>query len=115
MTPTVYKVASGAAEEVPFVQVTNLARVLGALREEGMWVVGAGADAPSSLYQADLRGAVVLTLGGEHKGLRRLTRTQCDLLVHIPMRGRVESLNVSAAATVCLFEARRQRDLRSEE
>jgi 23S rRNA (guanosine2251-2'-O)-methyltransferase len=115
MTPAVYKVASGAAEEVPFVQVTNLARVLGALREEGVWVVGAGADAPSSLYQADLRGAVVLALGGEHKGLRRLTRTQCDLLVHIPMRGRVESLNVSAAATVCLFEARRQRDLRSEE
>jgi 23S rRNA (guanosine2251-2'-O)-methyltransferase len=110
LTSAVYKVASGAAEKVPLIQVTNLARLLRALQERGVWAVGAAADGPVSLYQADLRGHVALVLGGEHRGLRRLTREHCDLLVHIPMRRGVESLNIAAAAAVCLFEARRQRD-----
>ena len=109
LTATVHKVASGAAESVPFVQVANLARVLARLRERGMWVVGTGAETDTSLYAADLSGPLALVLGSEGKGLRRLTRQQCDLLVHVPMQGTVESLNVSVAAGVCLFEAVRQR------
>ncbi len=111
LTATVHKVASGAAQSVPFVQVANLARALARLRDRGVWVVGTADAADHSLYGADLRGPLALVLGGEGKGLRRLTREQCDLLVCIPMHGAVESLNVSVAAGVCLFEAVRQRKM----
>jgi 23S rRNA (guanosine2251-2'-O)-methyltransferase len=107
---TVAKVASGAAETVPYLMVTNLARCIAALKEQGIRVIGAADDAPQTLHQADLRGPLALVLGAEGKGLRQLTRTSCDALVRIPMHGAVESLNVSVAAGVCLFEARRQRD-----
>lgn len=113
VTATVRKVASGAAESVPVFQVTNLARTLRALQEQGVWLVGTAGEAPTSLFDADLSGPLALVLGGEEKGLRRLTREHCDLLVHIPMRGRVESLNVSVAAAVCLYEAVRQRQARA--
>jgi 23S rRNA (guanosine2251-2'-O)-methyltransferase len=103
------KVASGAAESVPLFRVTNLARALRALKEKGVWLIGATDDADQSLYDADLDGPVALVLGGEGEGLRRLTREECDILVHIPMAGSVSSLNVSVAAGVCLFEAVRQR------
>ena len=109
LTATVHKVASGAAESVPFVRVANLARVLARLRDRGLWVVGTADAAEKSLFAADLTGPLILVLGGQAKGLRRLTREQCDLLVNIPMQGTVESLNVSVAAGVCLFEAVRQR------
>ena len=109
MTPTVQKVACGAAEVLPLVQVTNLARTLKALRERGVWVYGAAGEATASLYEQDLGTPVALVLGSEGKGLRRLTREGCDALVQLPMAGSVSSLNVSVAAGVCLFEAVRQR------
>lgn len=110
LTPTACKVASGAAESVPFVQVTNLARTLKHLRDAyRVWVVGTAGEADTSLYQADLKGPLALVMGAEEKGMRRLTREQCDQLVRLPMAGSVESLNVSVAAGVCLYEARRQR------
>ena len=107
---TVAKVASGAAETVPYLMVTNLARVIGELKAQQIRVVGTTDDAPQTLHQADLRGPLALVLGAEGTGLRQLTRNSCDTLVRIPMHGAVESLNVSVAAGVCLFEARRQRD-----
>ncbi|OGI45645.1 MAG: 23S rRNA (guanosine(2251)-2'-O)-methyltransferase RlmB [Candidatus Muproteobacteria bacterium RBG_16_65_34] len=103
------KSASGAAETVPLFRVTNLARTLDALKEAGVWTIGATHDAGATLYAADLTGPAALVLGGEGKGLRRLTRERCDLLVSIPMAGTVGSLNVSVAAGICLFEAVRQR------
>ncbi len=109
LTPTVHKVASGAAERVPVFQVVNLARALGHLKEAGVWIVGAAADAPQSLYDTDLTGPLALVLGGEGKGLRRLTREHCDVLASLPVLGEVASLNVSVAAGVCLYEALRQR------
>jgi len=109
MTPTVQKVACGAAEVLPLVQVTNLARTLKALRERGVWVYGAAGEATESLYAQNLCAPVALVLGSEGKGLRRLTREGCDALVQLPMAGTVSSLNVSVAAGVCLFEAVRQR------
>lgn len=110
LNATVRKVASGAAEIVPFVQVTNLARTLRGLQEQGLWIVGAVGEAESSLYEADLSVPTAIVLGAEEKGLRRLTREICDRLVRIPMaENSVESLNVSVAAGVLLFEARRQR------
>jgi 23S rRNA (guanosine2251-2'-O)-methyltransferase len=109
LTATVRKVASGAAETVPFVQVTNLARCLRELRERGIWLVGAAGEAETELYAADLRGPLALVLGAEEKGLRRLTREHCDVLVRIPMHGSVASLNVSVATGILLFEAVRQR------
>jgi len=109
ITPVVRKVASGAAETVPVFTVTNLARTLRELKETGVWLYGASDNADTSLYDTDLRGPLALVLGSEGKGLRRLTRELCDYLVAIPMAGRVESLNVSVAAGVLLFEARRQR------
>jgi 23S rRNA (guanosine2251-2'-O)-methyltransferase len=109
LTPTVRKIASGAAETVPLVQVTNLARCLRNLQEHGVQLVGLAGDAQKSLYETNLRGKMALILGAEEKGLRRLTREHCDLLVKIPMLGKVESLNVSVAAGICLFEAVRQR------
>lgn len=109
---TVRKVASGAAETVPVFPVVNLARALEQLRETGVWVVGASAEAETTLYEADLTGPLALVLGGEGEGLRRLTREHCDVLAAIPMAGSVASLNVSAAAAVCLYEALRQRRVR---
>ena len=106
---TVAKVASGAAETVPYFMVTNLARTLGELKERDIWVVGTSGDAPSSLYQADFRRGTAVVLGAEGSGMRQLTRKHCDELVSIPMMGGVESLNVSVASGVCLYEARRQR------
>jgi 23S rRNA (guanosine2251-2'-O)-methyltransferase len=108
---TVAKVASGAADLVPYYTVTNLARCITELQEREIFVVGATDDAPQTLYQAKLDGPLALVLGAEGEGMRRLTRERCDALVSIPMLGGVESLNVSVAAAVCLYEARRQRGL----
>ncbi|MET0101208.1 MAG: 23S rRNA (guanosine(2251)-2'-O)-methyltransferase RlmB [Sedimenticola sp.] len=110
LTPTAVKVACGAAETVPFIQVTNLARTLRWLSEElGIWLVGTAGEAEAELYQVDLKGPLAIVMGAEEKGMRRLTREACDQLVKLPMAGSVESLNVSVAAGVCLFEAVRQR------
>ncbi|MDD3731006.1 MAG: 23S rRNA (guanosine(2251)-2'-O)-methyltransferase RlmB [candidate division Zixibacteria bacterium] len=109
LTETVRRVACGAAEKVPFVQATNLARVMDKLREAGIWIVGTADEAWDSLYQTSLVGPLALVMGSEGKGLRRLTREKCDFLVKIPMFGSVESLNVSVSAGICLFEALRQR------
>ncbi len=109
LTSTVRKVASGAAEVLPVFQVTNLARTLRSIKEQGVWLIGAAGDAETDLYQANLRGPLAVVMGGEGGGLRRLTRELCDHLVHIPMAGTVESLNVSVATGICLFEAVRQR------
>src|SRR6202043_3849721 len=105
----VRKVAAGAAEFIPVASVTNLARTLGVLKERGIWVVGTDGEAEQALYSADLKRPLALVLGAEGDGMRRLTRERCDFLVRIPMAGQVESLNVSVAAGVALFEARRQR------
>ncbi len=107
---TARKVAAGAAEHVPFFQVTNLSRTLGWLAENGVWCIGLAGEGDTPLHAVDLRGPLALVLGGEGRGLRRLTRERCDRLVRIPMHGHVASLNVSVAAGVALFEARRQRD-----
>lgn len=109
ITPTVAKVASGAAESVPFIQVTNLARTMKFLQEQGVWIFGAAGEAEQDLFSADLKGATAIVLGAEGSGLRRLTRDTCDVLLKIPMQGTVSSLNVSVAAGVFLFEAVRQR------
>lgn len=109
LTSTVSKVASGAAEHVPFIQVTNLARILRFLKEQDIWLFGAAGEAKENLYQANLTLPVAIILGAEGVGLRRLTREHCDQLFHIPMIGSVSSLNVSVAAGVFLFETRRQR------
>lgn len=109
LTPAVERAAAGAAELVPIAAVTNLARTLTGLQADGCWVVGAAGDAPTELYAADLDGPLVLVCGGEADGLRKLTRATCDTLVSIPLAGRVQSLNVSVAAGICLFEALRQR------
>ena len=109
LNATVAKVASGAAETVPYLMVTNLARTLGELKERDIRVIGTSEDAERTLYDVDLRGPVALVLGAEGSGLRQLTKKSCDELVRIPMQGAVESLNVSVAAGVCLFEALRQR------
>ncbi len=108
--PTVCKVASGAAGHLPFVQVTNLARTLRWLQDEaGVWLIGMAGEARDTLFQTDLTGPLALIMGGEEKGMRRLTREACDAVVKLPMAGQVESLNVSVAAGVALFEAVRQR------
>ncbi len=109
MNATVRKVACGAAEVVPVVRVTNLARVMRQLRDAGIWIYGAAGEAETCLYDTDLSGSLALVLGGEGKGLRRLTREHCDGLASIPLAGSVSSLNVSVATGICLFEARRQR------
>jgi 23S rRNA (guanosine2251-2'-O)-methyltransferase len=106
---TVAKVASGAAETVPYFMVTNLARTLNELKERNIWIIGTSDDAPKTLYQVDLKGPTALVLGAEGDGMRQLTRKTCDELISIPMSGAVESLNVSVASGVCLYEARRQR------
>lgn len=109
LTAVARKVAAGAAEAVPFIQVTNLARTLARLKELGLWIVGAAGQAEMDLYQADLKGPLVIVMGSEGAGLRRLTREACDFTVRLPMRGVVESLNVSVATGVVLYEALRQR------
>ena len=106
---TVSKVASGAAESVPYYMVTNLARTLDELKERSIWVVGADERAEKTLYDSELPASIAWVLGAEGEGMRRLTRERCDLLVRIPMRGSVTSLNVSVASGVCLFESRRRR------
>jgi 23S rRNA (guanosine2251-2'-O)-methyltransferase len=106
---TVAKVASGAAETMPYFMVTNLARTLGELKERGIWCLGLSDEATQTLYQSDLKTATALVLGAEGTGLRQLTRKTCDALVSIPMLGAVESLNVSVASGICLYEAVRQR------
>jgi len=106
---TVRKVACGAAETTPFISVTNLARCLRNLKERGIWLIGAAGEVETGVYQQDLTGPLAMVMGAEGKGLRRLTRETCDNLVTIPMPGNVESLNVSVATGVCLYEALRQR------
>lgn len=109
LNATVRKVACGAAEVIPLVAVTNLARTLEKLRQRGLWTVGTAGEAEQDLYELDLRGPTVLIMGAEGKGMRRLTREHCDYLARLPMAGSVSSLNVSVATGVCLFEAVRQR------
>ncbi|MFT5590004.1 MAG: 23S rRNA (guanosine2251-2'-O)-methyltransferase [Bradyrhizobium sp.] len=109
LNATAAKVASGAAESVPYITVTNLARTLRDLKDRGIWLIGTTEDAEQTLYQGDFTGPTALIMGSEGEGMRRLTTETCDFLVHIPMFGAVESLNVSVASGVCLFEARRQR------
>jgi len=109
LTPTVRKVACGAAEVVPFVRVTNISRTLQALQERGVWLYGTAGESEKSLYDSDLSGSIALVMGAEGSGLRRLTREQCDFLVNLPMSGSVSSLNVSVATGICLFEIVRQR------
>lgn len=109
LTPVVRKVACGAAETVPLVAVTNLARTLKQLQQRGLWVVGTAGEAQQFIYQVDLKVPSVIVMGAEGAGMRRLTRENCDYLARLPMAGAVSSLNVSVAAGVCLFEAVRQR------
>lgn len=110
LNATVRKVACGAAEVVPLVAVTNLARTLQKLQQKGVWIAGTAGEAEASIYQQDLTGPLALVMGAEGKGMRRLTREHCDYLVKLPMLGAVSSLNVSVATGVCLFEIRRQRE-----
>lgn len=109
LTDAVRRTAAGAAETVPFVRVTNLARCLRGLRDRGVWLTGLAGEAEGDLYAIDLAAPTALVLGAEERGLRRLTREHCDFLARLPMHGSVASLNVSAAAAVCLYEALRQR------
>jgi 23S rRNA (guanosine2251-2'-O)-methyltransferase len=110
VTPAVRKVAAGAAETTPVVAVTNLVRTLKLLKDAGLWIVGADAAAATPVREVDLKGPVVLVLGAEGSGLRHLTKQNCDFLVSLPQRGTVESLNVSVAAAMLLYEALRQRE-----
>ncbi len=109
LNSVVSKVACGAAEVIPLVRVTNLARILQWLAQQGVWILGAAGEAEQHHFQADLKGPLAIVMGSEGKGLRRLTREHCDALIRIPMLGTVSSLNVSVATGVCLFEALRQR------
>lgn len=109
LNATVTKVACGAAEAMPYVQVTNLVRTLQSLQKQGVWITGTAGEAQQLVSQADLTGPMALVMGAEGKGMRRLTREHCDQLIKIPMAGEVSSLNVSVATGICLFEAVRQR------
>lgn len=109
MNATVAKVACGAAEAVPYIQVTNLARTMTELKERGIWLIGTAGEAEKSLYEYDLTGPVAIVMGAEGQGMRRLTREHCDFLASLPMAGEVSSVNVSVATGICLFEAVRQR------
>jgi 23S rRNA (guanosine2251-2'-O)-methyltransferase len=111
LTASAVKISSGAAERVPFAQVTNIARLMKDLQQMGVWLVGTSGEADTTLFEADLKGPLAIILGAEGKGIRRLTRDNCDQVMLIPMQGETESLNVSVAAGVCLFEAYRQRHL----
>jgi len=109
LTSTARKVASGAAESIPFIQVTNLVRTVTLLKDRGIWIYGTDDEATTSLYESDLTGKIALIMGAEGKGMRQLTRENCDGLIQVPMSGSVSSLNVSVATGVCLFEIIRQR------
>ena len=111
ITETVLRVSVGAAEKVPFIQVTNLARCMKSMKEAGLWFVGTSDHGDRSLYDIDFRGGIALVMGAEGDGMRRLTEENCDFLVRIPMAGSVPCLNVSVATGVCLYEAVRQRSL----
>lgn len=111
ITDTVRRVSVGAADNVPFVKVTNLARTLRALKERGIWIVGSSDRATKSLYETDLKGPLAIVMGAEDEGMRRLTEEECDFLVRFPMKGKVACLNVSVSAGVCLYEAVRQREV----
>ena len=113
LNATVRKVACGAAESVPVYQVTNLARAMARLKEEGVWITGTAGEADASVFDTDFTGPMALVMGAEGKGMRRLTREACDTLVKLPMAGTVSSLNVSVATGVCLFEVVRQRELKA--
>ena len=113
ITPTVCKVASGAAETMPVYQVTNLARTLRWLKEQGIWIMGAAGDAEKTVYNSDLTLSLAIVVGAEGTGLRRLTKEQCDFLVKLPMLGHVESLNLSVATGVLLYETVRQRSFKA--
>ena len=109
LNETVRRVACGAADSVPYIQVTNLSRTIKILKEEGFWFVGTSDNAESSFYEIDLKGKIAIVMGAEGKGLRRLTEESCDFLGKLPMAGSVECLNVSVATGICLYEAVRQR------
>jgi len=109
ITPTVRKASAGAADRIAFFAVTNLARTLKAIKAQGVWLAGLAGDAAEDFYRLDLNGPLAIVMGSEGEGMRRLTRESCDYLAHIPMRGSIESLNVSVATGVALFEALRQR------
>lgn len=111
ITETVLRVSVGAAEKVPFVQVTNLARTIRDMKESGIWFVGTSDHGDRSLYDVDFRGGMAVVMGAEGDGMRRLTEESCDFLVRIPMHGSVPCLNVSVATGICLYEALRQRAL----
>ena len=115
LTPVVCKVASGAAETVPLYRVTNLARTLRLLKKAGVWIIGTAGEADKTAYQSDLTGPVAIVMGAEGDGMRRLTREQCDFLIKLPMRGSVESLNISVAAGVVLYEVVRQRGIETKD
>jgi 23S rRNA (guanosine2251-2'-O)-methyltransferase len=112
ITPTVRRASAGAADRIAFFAVTNLARTLKLLKDRGVWLVGLAGDVEQDFYALDLKGAMAIVVGSEGEGMRRLTRESCDFVVHIPMRGSVESLNVSVATGVALFEALRQRGVK---
>lgn len=114
MTKAVRTVACGAAENIPFVAVTNLARLLDELKGRGFWIVGTDDQAEKTIYELDMAGPLAIVMGSEGKGLRRLTAKKCDFLAKLPMHGSVESLNVSVATGICLYEAVRQRRVRSD-
>jgi 23S rRNA (guanosine2251-2'-O)-methyltransferase len=109
ITATVQKVACGAADTVPFIQVTNLARTMRSLQDAGIWIIGTAGETEQTLYQTEFKGPIALAMGAEGSGLRRLTKEHCDELIKIPMAGTVSSLNVSVATGICLFEVIRQR------
>jgi len=109
LNATAAKVACGAAETVPYIQVTNLARTMKELQERGIWIGGTAGEAQQNIYQQNMTGPLALVMGAEGPGMRRLTREHCDFLVNIPMAGEVSSVNVSVATSICLFEAVRQR------
>jgi 23S rRNA (guanosine2251-2'-O)-methyltransferase len=113
LTPVVAAAAAGAAETLPLIAVTNLARAMEEIRDAGVWIVGAAGEAERTLYEIDLTGPVAWALGAEGQGLRRLTREKCDWLARIPLQGQTESLNVSVATGVCLFETLRQRQVKA--
>ncbi len=110
LTDTVRRVAVGAAESVPFVKVTNLARTMRDLKERGIWIVGTSDQARQSLYETDMKGPIAIVMGREGEGMRQLTEKECDFLIKFPMKGKVDCLNVSVSAGVCLYEAVRQRE-----
>lgn len=114
LSPVVERVACGATQSLPYIMVTNLARLLRDLKDRGVWIIGTDERAPASLDQVDQTGPIAWVMGAEGAGMRRLTKENCDHLVHIPMSGSVESLNVSVATGVCLFETVRQRRMPSQ-